>query len=111
MDKRSEIVFRDGPAGRRPGLADGADVWEVVSVHRSFGDVTKTAAWLDQPVSAIEASLRHYDGHRDEIDAWIRANEEAAEQARRDWRSTSRSASHRVPFDTSLDVEHPDSGC
>jgi hypothetical protein len=26
------IVFRDGPAGRRPGLAAGPDVWEVVGV-------------------------------------------------------------------------------
>ncbi len=57
MGEQVEIVLRDGPASLRAGLADGADVWEVVAVHRSFDKVEKTANWLDQPVSAIATAL------------------------------------------------------
>jgi hypothetical protein len=37
MDDHPGIVFRDGPTGRRAGLAAGPDVWEVVSALRSTG--------------------------------------------------------------------------
>lgn len=87
MDEYPSIVFRPGPAGRRPGLVGGPDVWEVVAVFRSFEDVEKTAEWLDQPSTAIEAALRYYQAHRVEIDDWIRRNEEAAEAAERVWRA------------------------
>ena len=83
MDEHPGIVFRSGPAGRRPGLVGGPDVWEVVAVHRSFDDRQRTADWLDRPASAIETALRYYDSHRDSIDEWIRRNEEAAEAAER----------------------------
>lgn len=83
MDEHPGIVFRSGPAGRRPGLVSGADVWEVVAVHRSFDDVQRTADWLDQSVGAIEAALHYYETHRAEIDEWIQRNEEAAEAAER----------------------------
>ncbi len=83
MDEYPGIVFRSGPAGRRPGLVSGPDIWEVVGVHRSFDDVKRTADWLDQPAGAIETALRYYDAHRPEIDEWIQRNEEAAEAAER----------------------------
>lgn len=83
MDENPGIVFRSGPAGRRPGLVNGPDVWEVVAVFRSFEDVQRTADWLDQSTSAIETALRYYETHRAEIDDWIRRNEEAAEAAER----------------------------
>ena len=83
MDEYPGIQFRSGPAGRRPGLIGGPDVWEVVSVYRSFGDVKRTAEWLDQPVDAIEAALSYCHAHRGDIDEWIQRNEEAAEAAQR----------------------------
>ena len=83
MDEHPGIVFRSGPAGRRPGLMGGPDVWEVVAVHRSFDDAQRTAEWLDQPASAIEMALRYYGAHQDDVDEWIRRNEEAAEAAER----------------------------
>ena len=83
MDEYPGIVFRSGPAGRRPGLVSGPDIWEVVGVHRSFDDVKRTADWLDQPAGAIETALRYYDAHRAEIEEWIQRNEEAAEAAER----------------------------
>jgi hypothetical protein len=83
MDEYPGILFRSGPAGRRPGLIGGPDVWEVVSVYRSFGDVKRTAEWLDQPVDAIGVALTYYHAHRGDIDEWIQRNEEAAEAAER----------------------------
>jgi len=83
MDEHPGIVFRSGPAGRRAGLVSGPDVWEVVAVHRSFDDLQRAADWLDQPASAIEAAFRYYEAHQNEIDEWIRRNEEAAEAAER----------------------------
>lgn len=83
MDEYPGIVFRSGPAGRRPGLMAGPDIWEVVAVFRSFGDVKRTADWLDQPSSSIQTAVRYYEGHRSEIDDWIRRNDEAAEAAER----------------------------
>jgi hypothetical protein len=83
MDEHPGIVFRPGPAGRRPGLVGGPDIWEVVAVHRSFDDTQRAADWLDQPAGAIETALRYYDTHRAEIDKWISRNEEAAEAAER----------------------------
>jgi hypothetical protein len=77
------VVIRDGPAGGRPGLRGGPDIWEVVRVHRSFSDVEMTAAWLDQSVDAISAALRHYEAHQEEIDAWIVRNDDAADVAER----------------------------
>jgi len=87
MDDQAEIVLRDGPAGLRPGLEGGPDVWEVVAVHRSFADVERTADWLDQSASTVEIALGYYERHRDEIDAWILENEAAAEAARNTGRS------------------------
>ena len=87
MDEHPGIMFRPGPAGRRPGLVGGPDIWEVIAVHRSFDDPRRTAEWLDQPATAVETALRYYETHRDEIDAWIERNEEAAEAAERVWRA------------------------
>jgi hypothetical protein len=33
-----EIVFRTGPTGRRAGLVDGPDVWEIVRAVRCARD-------------------------------------------------------------------------
>jgi hypothetical protein len=83
MDAHPGIGFRSGPAGRRPGVIGGPDVWEVVAVFRSFDDPQRTAEWLDLPVTAVEAALGYYRAHEGEIDEWIRRNEEAATAAER----------------------------
>ena len=52
MEEHPGVVFRDGPAGRRAGLAGGPDVWEAIVVLKDFGAagpaaaVKKTARWL-----------------------------------------------------------------
>jgi hypothetical protein len=83
MDDHAGIVFRTGPAGRRPGLIGGPDVWEVVAVHRSVDNIQRSADWLEQTPGAIETALGYYSRHRQEIDGWISRNEEAAEAAER----------------------------
>ena len=34
MDQHPRIVFRSGPGGRRAGLIDASEVWDVVSAIR-----------------------------------------------------------------------------
>ena len=72
------IVFRDGVSGRRPGIHDGPDVWEIIMIARDcdrdpdrlekhFGD------YLTR--EALEQALRYEEQFPKEIDAWIRENE------------------------------------
>lgn len=76
MQSHPDIIFRDGPTGRRPGLTYGPDVWEVARVLREM-DWTESedkeraqyltglsARWLD-------AAQKYYAAYSDEIDAWI----------------------------------------
>src|SRR5439155_27293876 len=44
MEDHPGIVFRDGPGGRRAGLASGPDVWEIIAVLRDFGSAGAAAA-------------------------------------------------------------------
>ncbi len=88
MEGKAKIVLRDGSAAVRPGIPGGPDVWEVVAVYRSFGDIERTARWLDQPASAIATAHRYYERHREEIDDSIRGNELAADATQPGGRST-----------------------
>lgn len=86
MEEHPGIIFRPGPAGRRPGLVGGPDVWEVARVlreTRSFGEericeaVERTGLELHQ----IRAAERFYRAYPDEIDAWIDAVDEESSAA------------------------------
>ena len=91
MERHPGIVFRPGPGGRRAGLIDGPDVWEVVSALRGtdtgaadslsdFGE--RTGLTTDQ----IRAALRYSCAYTDEVGAWIRRVDEEAERAKVQWR-------------------------
>lgn len=91
MQAHPGIVFRSGPAGRRPGLACGMDVWEIASVIRAYAETSDT--WVDQvteltstPPNNVLVAYRYYIEYRDEIDEWIRRNNENAERAEDAWR-------------------------
>lgn len=87
LEEHPGIVFVDGPAGRRPALRRGPDVWEVVTTLRAnHGSVGDTAAALALPESQVRTALAYYAEHVDEIDDWIEANEEEAERAEAAWR-------------------------
>jgi hypothetical protein len=76
------IAFRDGPAGRRPGLAAcGLDVWEVVeTVSDNDGSSTEAADYLDIAPRLVAIAMRYYAAYPDEIDAWIAVNDEQADR-------------------------------
>ena len=83
MEAHPGIVFRSGPAGRRPGLATGPDVWEVVRVlkgtdargEEALGKLADLMGILPQQVST---AIRYYADYRKEIDEWIRRVDDEA---------------------------------
>jgi hypothetical protein len=85
------VIFRDGLAGRRAGLAGGPDVWEVIG-----GLVGGDVAVADRINRAVElfglspqqvgAALDYYADFTTEIDDEIAANLAAAEEAEAAWR-------------------------
>ena len=91
MEQYPRIVFRWGAGGRRAGLIDGPDVWEVVRAFRGgnvydgdglTGMRERTGLTADQ----IRAALRYYTEYTDEVGAWIRRVEDEAARAEAQWR-------------------------
>jgi hypothetical protein len=91
MEDHPGIVFRDGPTGRRAGLAAGPDVWEVVSALRSTGlrgddAIRATADWSSLSVRQVREVIGYYNEYQDEVDGRIRRHEEGADMAEERWR-------------------------
>lgn len=88
MDDFPGVVFRDGPAGRRAGLAGGPDVWEIVRAVRSAraaeptlkeGDlVDLVAANAGLSTRQVRLAVGYWAAYPDEVDALL-AHAEAAE--------------------------------
>ncbi len=90
MDSHPGIVFRSGPAGRRPGLAAGPDVWEVIRVFQgveSRGEdaIRQTADHTGLTLAQVRAAVRYYADFKGEIDAWIERVGEEAERLEASW--------------------------
>lgn len=90
MEDHPGIVFRDGPGGRRPGLAGGPDVWQVIAVLKGSGKkreaaIRHAAEWLGLRADQVRAALGYYASHQREVDEWIRRNDEEAEAAESAW--------------------------
>jgi hypothetical protein len=88
MEDHSGIVFRDGPTGRRAGLAAGPDVWEIISAVRSTGldgdeAIDATAEWAGLTVRQVRDAVGYYREYPSEIEERIRRNEEGADAAER----------------------------
>lgn len=82
------IIYRDGPTGRRAALAVGADVWEVVSAlrHTTGTQEERIAALAEQfglHRRHIRTAIDYAAVHRDEIDAQVAHNDEAARRVQR----------------------------
>lgn len=91
MDRHPGIVFRDGPAGRRAGLVNGPDVWEVARLLREIEPrgtkaVTATAEATGLDEFQVKTALDYYASYRDEIDTWIDAVDRQAEWMEQAWR-------------------------
>jgi len=88
QDDHPGIRFADGPAGRRAVLVGGGDVWEVVAVVRdNDGDVAAAADYLGIEAERVQAAVAYYAEFRDEIDAWIDANERETAAAHARWQA------------------------
>ena len=87
MHEHPGIVFRDGPTGRRAGLAAGPDVWEIV---RSLRHATTTSGLEREQLVAtntgltlaeVRLAIGYYTAYPAEVDRQVTqadATEEAA---------------------------------
>ena len=95
MAKHPWIFFRTEPAGRRPVLMGGPDVWMVARLFRELPldseDAIERAA--DHAITLLSsvprhmmlAAIRYYIDYHDEIDEWMRILDEESEQAEAEW--------------------------
>ena len=78
------IIFTNSPSGQRRATVAGTglDVWEVISIYKSYGKNHKKML-KDYPitVSQLNATLNYYEYYKNEIDEEIKHNEEAEEFA------------------------------
>ena len=90
MERHPGIFFRSGPTGRRPVLAAGPDVWEVARLfqgkERSGEEAVQFAVEsMDLTARDVRTALGYYLEYKDEIDEWIRRNDEEADRAKAAW--------------------------
>ena len=82
------VVFKPGPSGRRAALAGGPDVWEIASaLRRTSGRESRRIATVAKEFGIHErqvaVALNYAAANHDEIDARIRANDAALDEAER----------------------------
>ncbi len=85
LDRHPGIIFRDGPAGRRPVVIGGPDVWEVISAARGAperGDklVSALARRLGLTPEKIRIAIRYYAEYPEEIDRFIATVDQEASE-------------------------------
>jgi hypothetical protein len=72
-DEHPLITFRDGPTGRRAGLVDGPDIWEVAMwVEDLSAEPDPVAALIEDSILTrpqIDAAMRYRAAYPDEINA------------------------------------------
>ncbi len=81
------IVFRDGPTGRRAGLAKGPDVWEIVrDLKRAQGTGRQPIGFVAEETGLapemIELAADYYVVYPEEIDDRIATDARVAEELR-----------------------------
>lgn len=87
LDEHPLIAFRDGAAGRRPGLIGSRlDVWQLVETVKQNGSVDDAAAYLEMPVEKVQAAMRYYADYTEEIDEWTSRANAFAEREQVNWR-------------------------
>jgi hypothetical protein len=81
------VVYRDGPTGRRAGLVNGPDVWEIVRDVSSTGGrgekrLRTVAETAELPLSQVRLAVDFYTTFPDEVDARIESDQREAERVR-----------------------------
>ncbi len=97
MIEHPGIVFRDGPTGRRAGVAGGPDVWELIAavkqaraIESELDDKEVLAVVVDNtgaPLRMVRTALSYWASHSDDIDAEIAAASLAETNAELAWRN------------------------
>jgi hypothetical protein len=83
------IVFRDGPAGRRAGIAGGPDVWEIMrdlklAVGEGLSDpVSAVVSGTDLHRSTVQLAANYYAAHPQAVDERIQLDEQWVERVHR----------------------------
>lgn len=91
MEAHPLVVFRDGPAGRRPVLVGGPEVADVIGALVG-GDVppdrrrSRAAELLGISEALVDGALAYYADFTDEIDAMLENRSQRAEEAEAAWR-------------------------
>jgi len=90
MEAHPGIVFRDGPTGRRAGLALGPDVWQVVWTLQSSDTtgqeaISATADWMGLSVDQVRVAIRYYADFHAEVEERIRWHRDEADEAEQRW--------------------------
>ena len=91
MQAHPSIVFRDGPAGRRPALAAGPDVVDVVGAIVG-GDVPvakrrrRASEVLGLSLGQVDAVMAYYAEFTADVDAELAARAEVAAHEEMLWR-------------------------
>lgn len=72
-----DIIFTDGPTGRRATFRDGLDVWEVVEPYLLAGRDWSVLqqSYPDETEAKLRAAVRYYESYPDEIQARIALNQ------------------------------------
>ena len=86
-----DVIFKDGPSGRRAALADGPGVWELIKYLREIDDGGPAALEADAEAFAgdpgrIVGAVSYYGDYPAEIDAEIDAADQASLHAEQAWR-------------------------
>ena len=95
MARHPWVFFRTEPAGRRPVLMGGPDVWMVARLFRELPLDSEEAieratdhsiALLSHlPRHMVLAAIRYYVEYHDEIDEWMRILDDESERAEAEW--------------------------
>src|SRR5438552_11049519 len=77
MREFPEIVFVDGPTGRRARLVQGPDVWEVVEPYLLSGKSWEglRASYPELDEGLLQTAVRYYESYPAEIEARVILNE------------------------------------
>src|SRR5215213_6476218 len=100
MVEHPNIVFRDGPTGRRAGLVGGPDVWEIIRAVRSARaaepdlDADEVVALVEEttgvPAHLVRAAVDYWADHPADVDAWVARADVESLAAEERWRREQR---------------------
>ena len=97
MDEHPGILFRDGPSGRRPVVAGGPDVWEIIRTIKDFQEdqpdateeelVVNVSDHSDNPQRMVRTAIDYWASYPDEIHDWIARVEAIGDRHFAAWQS------------------------